>query len=232
MKIIRLSERLKKVASFVEQGAIVADIGSDHAYLPTYLVQTKVIEQAIAGEVAQGPFDSAQRNVKKEGVESNITVRLANGLFAIENEDHVDTVTIAGMGGALIATILEEGKERLTGVQRIITQPNINADAIRHWALANGWFIEDEAILEEDEKTYEIVVLARGAKKYSELELLVGPFLLKRKEAVFIRKWTEELEHLQSILLSLEKAERTKQVTAKIEQLTRQIQFIEEVLVE
>lgn len=113
MKKIRLSERLSAVASFVEQGDTLADIGSDHAFLPTYLVKEGIVKKAIAGEVAQGPFESALRNVEKEKFADAIQVRLANGLQAIEEDDEVTTVTIAGMGGSLITTIWMKAKKNL-----------------------------------------------------------------------------------------------------------------------
>ena len=80
----RLSNRLKTVASFVDEGAVVADIGSDHAYLPCFLIHTKKVKKAVAGEVAKGPYESAVKNVRREGFSEVITVRLADGLFAIE----------------------------------------------------------------------------------------------------------------------------------------------------
>ena len=94
---------------------------------------------------------------------------------------HVDTVTIAGMGGPLIATILENGKDRLTKVKRIITQPNIYSRAIREWAVSNGWKIIKEQILKEDGKIYEIIVMEKGQATYDELELMAGPFLIDIK---------------------------------------------------
>ena len=97
------------------------------------------MKKAVAGEVAKGPYESAVKNVRREGFSEAITVRLADGLFAIEAGDAVDTVTIAGMGGPLIATILESGKDRLSQVKRIITQPNIYSRSIREWAVSNGW---------------------------------------------------------------------------------------------
>lgn len=108
MNAQNLSKRLEKVASFVPKGAIVADIGSDHAYLPCYLVHKGIIQKAVAGEVVKGPYQSALKKVKEEGLENQITVRLADGLEAIESADHVDTITIAGMGGSLIVSILEK----------------------------------------------------------------------------------------------------------------------------
>lgn len=230
MNTERLSNRLASVASFVEQGSVVADIGSDHAYLPCYLIRSGKIARAVAGEVAKGPYDSAVRNVRREGLSDFVTVRWADGLFAIEPQDTVDTVTIAGMGGPLIATIMEDGKERLKDVKRIIAQPNIYAKAVREWAMTNGWKIIDEQILKEDGKIYEIIVLEKGMANYSELELTVGPFLLASKTDVFLEKWKRESSEWMRVLQSLEKADETDAILMKKEQLKMQIELVEKVL--
>lgn len=228
-QMIQLSKRLQMVASFVERDAVLADIGSDHAYLPTYLVQKGIIKKAIAGEVVKGPYESALKNVKRENVSDFVTVRLANGLFAID-QDQVDTVSIAGMGGPLIVKILEEGRPFLSSVKRLITQPNIHAQAIRVWAVENDWEIIEERILKEDGKIYEIVVLEKGKSSYSEAELLFGPFLLKEKNEVFHEKWQHEKKQWTQILQSLEGASTNSSIDEKRAQLTKQIQLVEEVL--
>ena len=160
--------RLRTVASFVKENTILADIGSDHAYLPCFLVHEGVISKAIAGEVVKGPFESAQKQVISEGLQNNIDVRFGNGLEVITDNDNVQTVTIAGMGGPLIASILETGKEKLTTVDTLILQPNVHAKAIREWAIQEQWKIDQEAILEEHDKIYEILVLVKGQMKLSE----------------------------------------------------------------
>lgn len=226
----RLSNRLKAVASFVEKGAIVADIGSDHAYLPCFLIKAGKVQKAIAGEVAKGPYESAKYNVSREGLTNAVTVRLADGLFAIEESDQVDTVTIAGMGGSLIATILENGKVRLKNVKRIITQPNIHSSVIREWAVSNDWKVMDEKIMKEDGKIYEIIVLIRGASTYDELGLLLGPFLSVERNAVFCEKWERELVEWRRVLRSLEDADATPSIERKKEQLMRQIDLVRKVL--
>lgn len=228
--MVHLSERLKEVAHFVEKHAVLADIGSDHAYLPAYLVKNDTINRAIAGEVVKGPFESAVKNVRKEGLDQVIEVRLANGLQAIEEEDAIDTVTIAGMGGTLISTILEEGKERLSTVKRIITQPNLHAIAIRQWAVANGWKIIAESILKEDEKIYEIVVLERGEGKYNDQELLLGPFLMHDRNPIFREKWLREMKEWHRILQSIEGARKNPNIDEKRQYLQQQIQYVQEVL--
>ncbi|MFS0575246.1 tRNA (adenine(22)-N(1))-methyltransferase TrmK [Sporosarcina sp. 179-K 3D1 HS] len=230
MNTEHLSDRLASVASFVPTGTVVADIGSDHAYLPCYLVKSNKVSRAIAGEVVKGPYESAVRNVQREGLAESITVRMANGLDAVHEEDGVDVITIAGMGGPLIVSILENGKGKLASVSRIITQPNINAKVIREWAVSNGWFIVDEAILKEDGKIYEVLVLERGHAAYDELELLVGPFLLDRKTDVFMEKWTREVQEWERVLQSLEVAEETVMIQSKKAQLMRQIELVGKVL--
>ncbi|MBB4825743.1 tRNA (adenine22-N1)-methyltransferase [Sporosarcina luteola] len=230
MNPLKLSERLAAVASFIEKGSVLADIGSDHAYLPCHLVRTGTIERAVAGEVAKGPYESAVANVAKEGLSESITVRLANGIAAIRKEDEVDAVTIAGMGGTLIADILEEGKAHLQGVKRIVAQPNIHAIAIRSWCLANGWTIVDERILKEDHKIYEILVLEKGQAAFSEIELLVGPFLLAEKSPVFIEKWVRELEEWQRVLRAIESAGHSEEAEKRKIQLKEKIEMVGKVL--
>ncbi|NLY80280.1 MAG: tRNA (adenine-N(1))-methyltransferase [Lysinibacillus sp.] len=230
MNALNLSKRLEKVASFVPQGAILADIGSDHAYLPCYLVHKGMIQKAIAGEVVKGPYESALNKVKEEGLEKQITVRLADGLEAIEESDEVDTVTIAGMGGPLIVSILENSPEKLKSLSRLILQPNIHARVIRRWALENDWAIVEEAIIEEDEKIYEIIVLERGKMTLTEAEKLMGKYLINEKSDVLMKKWTREVQHWKKVLSSLEKAESTLDIIEKRKELLHNIALVEEVL--
>lgn len=227
---LQLSKRLQAVASFVPQNSIVADIGSDHAYLPVYLIQQDFVEKAVAGEVVQGPFESAVKTVKRHGVTNSITVRLASGLAAIKQSDCVDTVTIAGMGGSLITSILLEGEVQLQNVKRIIAQPNIHAQAIREWASKNGWGIIHEYILEEDDKIYEIVVLERGQSDCDELSLLLGPILMQERNDIFREKWTKEIMQWKEVLQSLERAKETKDTIEKKKELERRIHLVGEVL--
>jgi tRNA (adenine22-N1)-methyltransferase len=227
MNAKKLSERLQTVASFVPTGAIVADIGSDHAYLPCYLVMNGIAKGAIAGEVVKGPYESAERQVRTEGLTEQIKVRLADGLAAVEPDDHVDTVTIAGMGGPLIVSILEKHPESLNNVTRLILQPNIHAKVIREWALENDWAIYDEVILEEDDKIYEVLVLQRGEMTLTEAETLLGPILLKRQNDAFKLKWSKEMANWERVRMAIENAERTPENDAKLQELAHLKQLVE-----
>jgi tRNA (adenine22-N1)-methyltransferase len=230
MNAQKLSKRLETVASFVPTGAVVADIGSDHAYLPCYLVHKGIAARAVAGEVVKGPYESAVRQVRSEGLTDKITVRMADGLAAVEEADHVDTVTIAGMGGPLIVSILEKHPAALKSATRLILQPNIHAKAIRVWALANGWALQDEVILREDDKVYEVLVLQRGAMTLSEAEILLGQKLVASKSDVFVEKWTREIANLERVIQAIDKAEPTPENSAKRAELQHVIQLVQEAL--
>ena len=220
-----ISKRLELVASFVPQGAILLDVGSDHAYLPIELVERGKIESAIAGEVVEGPYQSAVKNVEAHGLKEKIQVRLANGLVAFEEADQVSVITIAGMGGRLIARILEEGLDKLANVERLILQPNNREDDLRIWLQENGFQIVAESILEEAGKFYEILVVETGQMKLSASDVRFGPFLSKEVSPVFVQKWQKETAKLEFALGQIpEKNLEERQV------LVDKIQAIKEVL--
>ena len=220
-----ISKRLELVASFVPQGAVLLDVGSDHAYLPIEVVEKGKIERAIAGEVVEGPYQSAVKNVESHGLKEKIQVRLANGLAAFEEEDQVTVITIAGMGGRLIATILEEGLDKLSNIQRLILQPNNREDDLRIWLQDNGFQIVAESILEEAGKFYEILVVEAGQMELSASDVRFGPFLSKEVSPVFVQKWQREAAKLEVALSQIpEKNLAERQILAD------KIQAIKEVL--
>ena len=220
-----ISKRLELVASFVPRGAILLDVGSDHAYLPIDLVERGRIKSAIAGEVVEGPYQSAVKNVEAHGLKEKIQVRLANGLAAFEEADQVSVITIAGMGGRLIATILEEGLDKLASVERLILQPNNREDDLRIWLEDHGFQIVAESILEEAGKFYEILVVEAGQMNLLASDVRFGPFLSKEVSPVFIQKWQKEADKLEFALSQIpEKNLEERQV------LVDKIQAIKEVL--
>jgi tRNA (adenine22-N1)-methyltransferase len=231
----KLSVRLETVAKYVPKDSRLADIGSDHAYLPSYLAKNGRISFGIAGEVAQGPFQSAEKNVMAEGLTELISVRMGDGLEVIQPGD-ADCISIAGMGGSLIASILENGKEKLAAVKRLVLQPNINAIAIRDWLIDNHWELIAEEIIEEDNKIYEILVAEKGEPlvPYHDVHLetgrLVGPFLLQRKENAFIKKWSLEKKNWLRIYEQLEGAPQSPENEEKKQEVLGKIALVEGVL--
>lgn len=230
MNHTELSKRLETVGRFVPEAARLADIGSDHAYLPVALMLKGKIDFAIAGEVVKGPFESAKRQVMKNGLSERIEVRLANGLEAIEKDDQISAITIAGMGGSLIRDILESGRQnqRLSGEERLILQPNIGEKTLRTWLKENNYQIIAEEIIEENKKIYEIIVAEKKEQPidYSEKELMFGPFILEEKNAAFSAKWQRELKQREVILEQLKNASEQN----RYETIQQEVEWIKEVL--
>lgn len=225
----QLSQRLKTVGSYVSSRARLADIGSDHAYLPCYLAKKQHIEFAIAGEVVKGPYQSAERQVRSEGLIDLIEVRMGDGLDVIRAEDRISDITIAGMGGPLIAKILDRGKIKAELATRLILQPNVHALAIREWAVTNGWKLVAEEILEENQKLYEVLVLEKGTMELNQADLLLGPFLRKARSVAFEKKWQRELAEWERILLKLPEDDR-QEVKDKRSELEMKIELVKEAL--
>ena len=204
----QLSKRLATVGAFVQPGARVADIGSDHAYLPANLALNHQISYGVAGEVVRGPFENERHEIQKLGLTDCLVARLADGLAAIEPADRIDTVTIAGMGGPLIRHILEQGPTQLAGVQRLVLEPNVGEATVREWLAANQFQIVAERILAEDGHTYEILCADRVDHQvtYTTAEQMFGPFLLAEKSPVFIAKWQRELQRVNAAVAQMQRA--------------------------
>ncbi|TFY86646.1 tRNA (adenine-N(1))-methyltransferase, partial [Pseudomonas nabeulensis] len=221
-----LSRRLERVAANVPAGAHLADIGSDHGYLPVALLRRGAITAAVAGEVATTPFHAAQRTVRDNGLEQHITVRLANGLAAIQPDDGITAISLCGMGGETIRDILDSGKAHLSGRERLILQPNGGEQPLRLWLMDNGYAILSEELLHENRFYYEIIVAERtDPVQYSAEELYFGPLHLQARSPVFLAKWQRLLRQKQKTLASLEQARQTLP-SAKRHELAQQIQWI------
>lgn len=229
MNEIHLSERLKAIAAFIPAGSKIADIGSDHAYLPCYAAAHGLITSAVAGEVNRGPYVSAKNQVESNNLQNIIDVRYGDGLEVIEPNE-VDCIVIAGMGGSLITSILDNGKEKLTGVKRLILQPNVAAELVRKWLQMHAWRLINETIIEEEGHIYEILIAETGTMRLSEQEILLGPYLMKEKSDIFIKKWGYELAKWNNVLRQLAHAAPSIEVEQKKKRLEAKIEMVEEVL--
>lgn len=225
-----LSKRLTAVAKYVPQGARLADIGSDHAYLPAALILQQKIDFAIAGEVVQGPFENEQKEINKLGLQKSLIPRLADGLAAIQVSDRIDTITIAGMGGSLITRILDQGQAKLKGVKRLILQPNVGENRVREWLMNHQYQIQTEQMLAEDGHIYEIIVAEPTTcpVRYGAKELLFGPFLLEKSSPTFVEKWQAELKRCENAVQQMHKASTIPE--ERLKGMERKITLIKEVL--
>ncbi|MEB2647212.1 tRNA (adenine-N(1))-methyltransferase [Pseudomonas sp. C 49-2] len=202
-----LSLRLERVAANVPKGARLADIGSDHGYLPVALMRRGLITMAVAGEVATTPFHAAQRTVRDNGLELQISVRLADGLAAMKPDDGITAISVCGMGGETVRDILESGKRHLSGQERLILQPNGGEQPLRQWLMDNGYSILREELLRENRFYYEIIVAERaGPVAYTAEQLYFGPLQLQARSPVFIAKWQRMLRQKHKTLASFERA--------------------------
>ena len=225
-----LSKRLERVAAQVPAGARLADIGSDHAYLPVALMNRGAIVAAVAGEVALTPFRAAQRTVCDNGHELHIHVRLADGLAAIEPADLLDAVSICGMGGETIRDILERGKAHLSGRERLILQPNGGEQPLRVWLMDNGYRILCEELLRENRFDYEIIVAERsGPVSYSAEQLYFGPLQMQARSEAFLAKWQRLLRYKQRTLGQLAEA-RQALPEQKVQELAQEVRWITQLL--
>ncbi len=195
-----LSKRLRYVASLVGKNDIIQDVGSDHAFLPIYLVANNLVKKAYASEVNKGPYLTSLNNVKKYNLEDKIIVLKKDGLEDLASD--VNTLTICGMGGGLIADILEKGKKNLTNVKNLILAPNIGEEKVRKWLMDNNYKTKNEEIIKEEGKFYEIIKARKAINKvfYTEEELMFGPLLLKNKSNSFIDKWMLEAKKIEKVL--------------------------------
>jgi len=231
MTTVKLSERLKRLVDWIPQGSILADIGSDHAYLPTYAIQEGKIQKAIAGEVNPGPFESALATVRAMGYSQQIQVRKGNGLEVL-SKGEVQTIVIAGMGGVLIRSILDNGEAKLSHDTTLILQPNNGEEPLREWLDQHDWTIQKEIILEEDGHLYEAMVAQKSDEPRIRLtpdDLLFGPFLRREKNEFFIRKWNKELTKWKGILMSVQnQAEESDDKQTRLKEIKQLIKRMEE----
>ncbi|MGL4523730.1 MAG: tRNA (adenine(22)-N(1))-methyltransferase [Bacilli bacterium] len=227
----QLSQRLQRVTDWVVPGKPLADIGSDHAYLPCFAVLSGKVPSAIAGEVVVGPYESAKSEVRRNGLSDRIDVRLGSGLLVL-HKGEVSSITIAGMGGALIRDILVQGSHLLDGTERLVLQPNIAAHHIREWAVEHSYHIIGEDILEENDKIYEIVVLEKteNAVHYTREELIFGPFLMKKRAECWLKKWQHEIAQRERVINEILTRSKKSESNERIATLREESEWMRGVL--
>ena len=159
-----LNARLRAVADFVCGGALVVDVGCDHAILPIELVKENRVKKVIACDIGDGPLSSAKKNIEKAGLSSVIETRLSDGLKEI-SPDEVDHIVIAGMGGDLIARIIGNADWTRDKKYRFILQPMTSADDLRIWLCQNGYKIETEKPVYDAGRLYTVIVCTFSGDK-------------------------------------------------------------------
>lgn len=220
-KKLELTARLQMVADLVPDGARLADIGTDHAYLPTALMLEGKISTAIAADLRQGPLDRAKATVQNYGLQGKIGFRLCDGLKGIRPEE-ADTVVIAGMGGETISMILQAATWTRENGTTLVLQPMSSMLELRVWLEENGYQILSEHLAQEGDTLYTAFLVQAGEMSaLTPAERWVG-----RNHSAPLRKaWIEHWEH--RIRRAKEGMERSKQET-----IQHQIKELEEILKE
>ena len=190
---MKLSGRLQAVAKLIGPYSSVADIGSDHAYLPVALIASKNVSFVVAGEVNPGPLKAAKLTIAASGMEDHISARLGDGLQVLAPGE-VEAVVIAGMGSAVIRGILERSPEVTGSLRRIICQPMAGAVQMRQWFQKQGWKLVEEDLVLEEGRLYEILAAEPGEMSPMEPMLLeIGPLLWQNRHPLL-------REHLKRLL--------------------------------
>ena len=215
---MELSKRLQAVASLVSDGYRLADIGTDHAFIPISLTESGRIPGAVAMDVNRGPLLRAQANIREHGQEKRIGIRISDG-FAALKQGEVDSAVIAGMGGPLMIRILKDGESVVRSLKECILQPQSEIEKVRAFLLEEGFFFLEEDMVEEEGKYYPMMKVRppsdigkTGKKKerfeqeWSEVELRYGKLLLKEKHPVLRKYLQREIRIRLQILEGLEKA--------------------------
>lgn len=212
--MIKLSKRLLKIAEMVPSGTILADIGTDHGYLPIYLIEHQIARKVYACDVNPEPLQSAIDHIKQFHI-SNIECLLGSGLIPIEDK-YVDVVTLSGMGGTLISSILQDSIDYINIRKPIlIIQPNVGAAAVRRFLHQINYEIMQEQLVFEKGKFYPIIKAQACLLQveYNDLELLFGPILLYSKDMI-VHDYFDEWIHKQAKII-----ERVTDLTKKEKQV-------------
>lgn len=206
MKKLKLTDRLLKIASLVTKGKKVADIGTDHGYIPVYLLNKGDIDYAILADVNKGPLENAKKEVRHNGLMDKVDLRLGSGIEVLEKNE-VDEIIIAGMGGILISELLEAKKEVAHSLDKLILQPMQAQNELRKYLLNNGYEILDEVLVKEDFRLYEIIIAkytSKNTQVEDEIFYEVGKKLIENKDPLLNEFIDKKIFMYNSIIKKIE----------------------------
>ncbi|WP_129596809.1 tRNA (adenine(22)-N(1))-methyltransferase [Anaerophilus nitritogenes] len=226
---MKLTNRLLAITKFVKKGSVVADIGTDHGYIPVYLVTNNISKKVFATDVNEGPLNSAKETIKEHCLEKYIETRLGTGLIPIKPYE-VDTVIIAGMGGLLIRDILKNDLDLTKSIKKFILQPMVAQEDLRKWLIQNHFKIIDEKLEKEDHRIYEIMVVENGEQIVEDgIYYKIGKKLIENKDPlleVFIQK---HIQKQKNIFENLE-GQTSDKANQKRNECIEELRKLEEVL--
>ncbi len=226
---MEISLRLKTVSSMVDNCKCAADIGTDHGYVPIYLVESKVCKRVIASDINKGPVEKARFNIKLHGLEDKIDVRLGSGLASIKPGE-AQQVIIAGMGGNLIRDIIIDGMEVFKKLDALILQPMRNSEVLREYIYKSGFKIIDEELCIDENRFYEIIKVRYDNEKQEVDSIFyeVGKALIDKKHKLLLKFVKSKIESYNKIILNIK--DNTELARRRKEDLCNKIKKLQELI--
>lgn len=228
MVALKISERLKSISEYVPVGSVIADIGTDHGYLLKYLLIHDKIAKGLACDLNKRPLNYAKNNLSEYIKNEKVELRLGRGLEPLKEEDGIECIVIAGMGGKTMVEILEKGKSKLIDIKRIILAPNARWEILRKYLVEEDFKIIDEDLVLEDNRFYPIIVIEKGNKgKLTPAELFLGPKLLEKKHVLLKEFFVFEKQGADKNIIKMEKSlnpetkERIEELKEKWKEMSR-----------
>ncbi|NLO89841.1 MAG: SAM-dependent methyltransferase [Clostridia bacterium] len=225
-----VSSRIAALASLIPPGEVVADIGTDHAYLPIFLIQTKKSPRVIATEIKEGPYQNAIKRVRGLELEDSIEVRFGDGLKVLEPGE-AGVLVLAGIGGINIVKILEDRPEVAGAAKRLVVNPATDWGYVRKWLLQNVWEIKDEEMVYEKGKFYHIIAAEKGKYSFTDYDpviMEIGPKLIEKKHFLLPR-YLEKLRREYSQVYEGLKKGKKKNRELKLQEVERFLIEIEKI---
>ena len=225
---MKLTDRLLKIASLVTKGKKIADIGTDHGYIPVHLLNEGNIDFAILADVNKGPLENARKEVRHNNLIDKVDLRLGSGIEVLKKGE-VDEVIIAGMGGILISELLEANIEVAQSTEKFILQPMQAQKELRKYLLNNGYEILDEVLVREDFRIYEIIVAKYTGKNTNvedEIFYEVGNKLIENKDEL-LNEFIDKRIHTYTSILNKLEGKSGKGIDEKIEESRLNISKLE-----
>lgn len=226
---MQLSRRLQKIAALVSEGNRLADVGTDHAYVPIWLWEQGRIPGAVAMDIGRGPLERADAHIREHGAQEVIQTRLSDGLEKL-SPGECDTVLIAGMGGQLMKRILLEGRDRLSGVKELVLQPQSDIWVVRHFLKDSGFSIIREEMVCEEGKYYPMLKAVPGEMSWDrEVQFVYGGLLLEQAHPVLRQYLLKEEKQKRAIAKKLQE-NRTEGAAKRLIEVERELELNSEAM--
>jgi len=228
--MVKLSDRLQKIADFIEPGESIADIGTDHGYLPIALWESGKSPHVILSDINAGPLEKARANINKYSPEKEFDIRIGSGIQTLKPAE-VDVIVIAGMGGLLISEILGDDLKKSKSYRKLILQPRNGQEKLRLWLIDNGFTIEDEVLVKEGKYFCEIILAASGhlSKKIEPdaIDLEISPILFAKKDPQLV-EFIENKIRIEKKVYEAIQTGATKDKAGKLKKSEERIELLKE----